>query len=94
MLSACSAATAREWGLIVCNSWVYGNIMDLEISQATDAVRVTLWGEPSKVHVLQGSTNLTNWIPLVRNTPANSFFEFLDTNAANFRERYYRGVKP
>jgi len=24
----------------------------------------------------------------------NSFFEFLDTNAASFPSRFYRGVKP
>jgi len=68
--------------------------MDLEINRATNAVRVTLWGETNKPHILQGSTDFTNWIPLITNTPVNSRFEFLDTNAANLRERFYRGLKP
>lgn len=81
-------------GLIVSNTWVYGNIMELEIRRATDAVRVTLWGETNKPHSLQGSTSLTNWLPLVTNLPVNSRFEFLDTNAPALDRRFYRGVKP
>jgi hypothetical protein len=81
-------------GLIVSNTWVYGNIMDLEIRRASDAVRVTLWGEPNKPHILRASPDFTNWIPLITNTPVNSFFEFLDTNAATVPFRFYRGVKP
>ena len=64
------------------------------ISRATDAVRVTLWGETNKLHILRASPDLTNWIPLVTNTPVNSFFEFLDTNSAGLDRRFYRGVKP
>jgi hypothetical protein len=55
---------------------------------------VALWGETNKPHILRASPDLTNWIPLITNTPVNSFFEFLDTNSANWRERFYRGVKP
>jgi hypothetical protein len=64
------------------------------ISRATDAVRVTLWGDTNKPHRLQGSISLTNWIPLITNTPVNSFFEVLDTNAPVLDRRFYRGVKP
>jgi len=78
----------------VSNTGVYGDTVDLEISRATDVVRVTLLGETNKPHILQGSMDLTNWIPLITNLPVNSFFEFFDTNSANWRERFYRGVKP
>ena len=81
-------------GRIVSNTWVYGDIVDLGISQATDAVLVMLWGETNKPHIIQGSTDFTNWIPLITNTPVNSFFEFLDTNAATVPSRFYRGLKP
>jgi hypothetical protein len=57
-------------------------------------VRVMLWGETNKAHILQGSANLTNWIPLITNVPVNSRFEFLDTNAPALDRRFYRGVKP
>jgi hypothetical protein len=79
---------------MVSNSRVYGNILDLEISRATDAIRVTLWGETTKPHILQGSVNLSNWIPLITNATVNSRFEFLDTNAPAMDRRFYRGVKP
>jgi hypothetical protein len=68
--------------------------MDLEISRATNAVCVRLWGETNKPHILQSSADLANWIPLITNTPVNSFFEFRDTNAATVPSRFYRGVKP
>jgi hypothetical protein len=55
---------------------------------------VTLWGETNKPHILQGSTSLTHWIPLITNTPVISRFEFLDTNAPALDRRFYRGAKP
>jgi hypothetical protein len=84
--------------LIVSNTWVYGNILETlrrpPISRATSAVRVTLWGETNKPHYLQVSPDLTNWSLLISNTPVNSFFEFLDTNAPALDRRFYRGIKP
>lgn len=76
------------------DTWVYGDTVDLEISRATDAVRVTLWGETNKPHILQGSASLSNWIPLVTNLRMNSRFAFLDTNAPALDRGFYRGVKP
>ena len=69
-------------------------MMDLEIRRAADAVRLTLWGETNKPHILRASPDLTNWIPLITNAPVNGRFEFLDTNAAVVPSRFYRGVKP
>jgi hypothetical protein len=80
--------------LHACYAWGDGDIMDLEISRATDAVRVALWGETNKPHSLQVSPDFTNWSLLISNTPVNSFFEFLDTNAPALDRRFYRGVKP
>ena len=84
----------RAGGFIVCDPWIDGDIMNLEISRATDAVRVTLGGETNKPHILQGSTDLTSWIPLITNAPVNSVFEFLDTNSTVVPRQFYRGVKP
>jgi hypothetical protein len=80
--------------LIVSNTWVYGDILDLEIAATNGLPRITLLGEPGKPHILQGSTDFTNRIPLITNAPVNSFFEFLDTNAPALERRFYRGVKP
>lgn len=54
---------------------------------------MTVWGETNKPHTFQASPDLTNWIPLITNTPVNSFFEFLDTNAPALDRRFYQGVK-
>jgi len=89
-----SSTNLKVGGLIVSNTWVFGDIMDLEITRATDAVRLMLCGETNRPHILQSSPDLTNWTPLITNVPVNSFFEFLDTNVQTLDRRFYRGVKP
>lgn len=41
-------------------------------------------------YVLEASTNLTDWVPLLTNTTATNLFYFLDANAANYPYRFYR----
>ena len=41
-------------------------------------------------YILEASTNLTDWVPLLTNTTATNLFFFLDANAANFPYRFYR----
>lgn len=55
---------------------------------------VTLFGESGSSHVLEGSTDLRNWLPLVTNAPAGGAFAYPDTNAAAIARRFYRGLKP
>lgn len=66
----------------------------LEIHYMNGQPRVTLFGEPGKPHILEGSTDFQNWIPLITNSPVGGSFEFMDTNFTDFRQRFYRGVKP
>ncbi len=46
-------------------------------------------GVPGFKYVVQGSTNLVDWVPLQTNTAP---FTFVDVNAGNFRQRFYRSV--
>ena len=46
-------------------------------------------GVPGYKYVVQASTNLINWISLQTNTAP---FTFVDVNAGNFRQRFYRSV--
>jgi hypothetical protein len=52
--------------------------------------QIELAGAPSGNYILQASTNLTQWISISANLPANAPFYFTDTNASNFAYRYYR----
>jgi hypothetical protein len=49
-------------------------------------------GTSGQTYVLQGSTNLSNWTPLMTNTVP--LYDFTDTNAASLPRRFYRGVLP
>lgn len=42
------------------------------------------------VYVVEASTNLTNWAPILTNTATNSFIQVLDTNVNSLTNRMYR----
>ena len=52
-------------------------------------------GEAGRSYVVQVSTNLTQWLPLSTNSIGftNSSFIFTDSQAASFRQRFYRCVQ-
>ena len=47
-------------------------------------------GAAGQVVVVEGSTNLLIWTPLVTNTMGTGPFSFIDPSAANFQRRFYR----
>jgi hypothetical protein len=51
---------------------------------------VSVFGTVGQRHVLQASTDLNSWTPLVTNILATNLFQYTDTNAPNFTRRYYR----
>ena len=55
---------------------------------STNGFMLGLSGVPGYNYVIEASTNLYNWVPLVTNA---SPFQFADTNQAGFRYRFYRG---
>ena len=57
------------------------------------AFGMTVSGTPGKTYVLQGSTNLFNWVSVNTNVPASSPFSLIDPGAPNFRYRFYRSVQ-
>ncbi len=46
-------------------------------------------GPSGYTYVIQASTNMVNWVPVVTNTAP---FEFVDSNADLFNQRFYRSV--
>jgi PKD repeat protein len=68
--------------------------VSLEIHYTNNQPSLTLSGADGSPHIIEVSTNLIDWIPLVTNTPAGGSFHFLDTSSPNRQQRFYRGVKP
>lgn len=56
------------------------------------SARVTVKGIPSLPHVLQGSTDLINWSPLVTNVPTTEIFE-LEAVDDRIAHRFYRAIE-
>ena len=50
---------------------------------------LTVAGVPGYNYVVQASTDLVNWVPVQTNTAP---FTFVDTNASQFGQRFYRSV--
>jgi hypothetical protein len=100
-LSLMNSTNLQVAGLIVSNTWVYGNIMDLEIRSQASEVRgqepvqalVTVFCRPQKTYLLLASANLSDWIPVATNSPSGSFFQYLDTEAPALPQRYFRAVR-
>jgi len=45
---------------------------------------------PGKENVIEASTNLINWLPISTNLTLTNSYMFLDTEATNFSQRFYR----
>lgn len=51
---------------------------------------MTVKGEVGLRYAVEASTNLVSWTSLKTNTADNGFFDFRDTTAPAFRQRFYR----
>lgn len=55
--------------------------------------QLRLSGDPNQSYVIQITTDLTSWSPLVTNTTsANGVFDFTDNQSTNSARRFYRAV--
>jgi hypothetical protein len=50
-----------------------------------------LYGEPQVRYSIDATSNFIDWTPVRTNSSPDGVFEFLDTSAANFDYRFYRG---
>ena len=56
---------------------------------------ITLSGNTNQIYVLQASFDMNSWTLLSTNlTDANGLFTYVDTDATNYPQRFYRGVAP
>jgi hypothetical protein len=54
-------------------------------------VLLRLEGDPGRTYVIEGSDDLSAWLPLHTSTVVDSHIEYLDTEAGNFDRRFYQG---
>jgi hypothetical protein len=59
---------------------------------ANGGFQLQLSGISAQTYILQASTDLVNWIPIITNTPTVSPFIVIDMNATNFPQRFYRAL--
>jgi subtilisin-like proprotein convertase family protein len=54
--------------------------------------RATLQGQPGKSYVIQASTDLLTWTPILTNTLSSNLWNFVDAKSTNYSRRFYRAV--
>jgi uncharacterized repeat protein (TIGR03803 family) len=54
--------------------------------------QLQLAGVAGASYIIQTSTNLVTWTPLLTNIATNGLLQLTDTNASNFERHFYRGV--
>jgi subtilisin-like proprotein convertase family protein len=52
----------------------------------------TLQGQAGTVYVIEASTDLINWTPILTNTLTSNLWNFVDVNSSNYSRRFYRAV--
>jgi hypothetical protein len=65
------------------------------IRLANGQAHLQMKGIPSKVHIIQTTTDLVHWLPIGTNlTDSNVLFQYDDANAGSFPARFYRLLIP
>jgi Divergent InlB B-repeat domain len=64
----------------------------LSVRGLGEGFELTLTGEFGMSYRIDGSTNLSNWVPLITLTNSFGTMQYIDFGATNFPRRFYRGV--
>ena len=76
------------------SSAVFNVYSDLLSGYVTNGIfTLPLSGAPNMTYILQGSTNLIDWVALSTNVPTGSPFLLTDPNAGSFPQRFYRALQ-
>jgi uncharacterized repeat protein (TIGR01451 family) len=60
--------------------------------QGNGSYASTLQGQPGTVYVIEASTDLVTWTPILTNTLSSNLWNFVDVNSTNFSRRFYRAA--
>jgi hypothetical protein len=64
----------------------------LGLRSLREGFELTLNGEYGTAYRIDGSTNLTDWVPLITLTNSFGTLQYIDYSTTNFSDRFYRGV--
>jgi hypothetical protein len=81
-----------RWGLVLDSAQAGQISQPAPLSGGAFSLRFTTLAE--QTWLLQGSTNLVDWTSVQTNTSRNHLFEFMDSEANGFSQRFYRVVSP
>ncbi|MGO8836054.1 MAG: hypothetical protein ACLQAH_02535 [Limisphaerales bacterium] len=67
----------------------------VSIAATPNGPAITLFGSTNQTYVIQASFDMHNWTDIVTNsTDATGILLFIDSDATNYPQRFYRGVAP
>ena len=66
----------------------------LSMMQPDGRFRLSLSGAVGQKVIIQGSTNLTSWIPISTNSFSTTNLVTVDIEAASYKARFYRAMLP
>jgi len=92
-VSNCVATSQAATVSIVVGAVADVNSVRLSTAKSTNGqVSLILRGEPYERYALQASTDLIHWVTITNLIPTNTFLQFVDPDAANFSQRFYRSA--
>jgi len=68
--------------------------MSLDVSSTNNGMFMTLSGPSPYNYLVEASTNLVDWTPFAILANTNGAVMFYDPDAANYKQRFYRTVRP
>ena len=93
-LTASAFATGYNNSVTVSALFIIQPMQFTSVSFATNGqFQLNFLGVPGQTYVLQGSTNLLNWIPINTNLAVTNLFQLTDPGADNFPRRCYRALQ-
>jgi hypothetical protein len=87
-----NGSLAGGWSLNI-DYHVFAPILSAPEASGDGGFQFVLDGEPTLRHVIEASSDLGNWVPIVTNTISGPTLILMDFEAANHYYRFYRAVR-
>jgi len=92
-VSAAAFETNYFNSIAVSAQFIVPPVMFLSQNFTNGVFQMQFLGSLGSNYVLQASTNLVNWIPLVTNPATTNLLNFIDPHSSNYPNRFYRALQ-